>query len=103
MVEAAGIEPSRERDTSDALSGHEPRTSHTPEEACEELIDTFRALSEQKQNTFLHFICEIYVKWAELPSSVRRAVEEWHLLPRHVREGVEELLDQTDESQGRQP
>ena len=41
-MEAADIEPSMKHDTSDSLS-------------------------ELKQNTFLRSICEMYVKWAELP------------------------------------
>ena len=67
MVEAAGIEPSLESDNFATLPEQKPYTNRTPEEACDELIDTFNALSEQKQNTFLHSVCEIYVKWAELP------------------------------------
>jgi len=97
LVEAAGIEPSREHHTSDALAGQEPHTNATPGTACEELIDTFRALSEQKQNTFLHSICEIYVKWTELPPSVRKAVEERDSLPERVREGIERLLCEAGE------
>jgi len=70
MVDAAEIEPSQQHATPDALT-------------------------EQHQNTFLYSVCEIYVKWAQLPSSVRKAVEEWHSLPKHVREGIEAFLNQT--------
>ena len=96
-MEAAGIEPALENDTFATLFDQIPYTNATPPEACEELIDTFRSLSEQKQNTFLQRICEIYVKWAELPSAVRTAVAEWNLLPKNVRAAVAELLDETDE------
>ena len=59
MVEAAGIEPALESDTFATLFDQIPYTNATPPEACEELIDTFRSLSEQKQITFLQRICEI--------------------------------------------
>lgn len=52
---AAGIEPSRENDTSATLSEQKPGTNHTPERGCEELIDTFLTQSGQNHDTFLHF------------------------------------------------
>ena len=96
MVEAAGIEPVLENDTFATLFDQIPYTNATPPEACDELIDTFRSLSEQKQNTFLQRICEIYVKWAELTPPVRKAVAEWNSLPKNVQVAAAELLGGTD-------
>ena len=95
-MEAAGIEPALENDTFATLFDQIPYTNATPPEACEELIDTFRSLSEQKQNTFLQRICEIYVKWAELPPPVRDAVANWNSLPKDVRKAAAKLLGGTD-------
>ena len=96
-MEAAGIEPALEKDTFATLFDQIPYTNATPPEACNELIDTFRSLPEHKQNTFLQRICEIYVKWAELPSPVRKAVAEWNSLPKNVQAAATALLDETDE------
>jgi hypothetical protein len=92
MVEAAGIEPPLESDTSTTLPEQKPHTNHTPEGACEELFDTLLAHSGQNRDTFLRVVCEIYVKWAELPSVVRNAVNEWYSLTRELRQSVELIL-----------
>lgn len=93
----AGIEPARDSDTSTTLLDQKLYTNHTPETACEELFDTFRTHPEQNHDTFLQLVCEIYVKWSELPASVRKAMAEWDTLPEHVRKGIETLLGDTDE------
>jgi len=90
-VEAAGIEPALETDTSSTLSEQKPYTNHTLEMACEELIDAFHTLSGQNPDTFLHVVCEICVKWSKLPPSVRRVLDEWDSLSDDVKKRFEKL------------
>ena len=71
MVEAAGIEPSLEIDTSTTLSKQNNGKTLTADEVMNVLIDTLRTDSEHTSNTFLHEVCKIYAKWVELPTSVQ--------------------------------
>lgn len=91
---AAGIEPALETDTSTTLPEQKPYTNDTPAKVCEELLYTFHTLSGQKRDTFLRAICEIYVKWCELPSTVRAMVERWESLPDEVKERIQRLVQQ---------
>jgi len=96
MVEAAGIEPSREHDTSDALSEQEPHTNHTPVVTCEDLFDTLRTSFGQNHDTWLHLVCEIYVKWTALPPALKKAVQDWDSVPEEVQAGLERLLNEAE-------
>lgn len=98
-MEAAGIEPSQENDRSTTVSEHNRCRTLTAEQVRDGLVDTFRTDPTHNDNTFLHAVCEIYAKWAELPPLVRQAVEEWDSLPTEVRKGVETLLGKADEGQ----
>ena len=94
MVEAAGIEPSLESDTIATLFGQKAYTNNTPEMACEDLIDTFNALSEQNRDTFLQLVCAIYVQWNALPPLIQNMIRNWALLPEDVKEHVERVAGQ---------
>ena len=91
MVEAAGIEPSQEGDTSDALSEQELHETIAGKEIADDLINAFRTDPIQNDNTFLRFVCEIYVKWTELPLTVRSVIENWSSLPRDTIELFEKI------------
>ena len=95
----AKIEPPSGINTSDTLPEQIPDKTLTPKEVRNSILDIFCADSEQKGDSFLRFVCEIYVKWAELPPLMRKAVEEWDSLPEEVRKRVEGLLGGTHEGQ----
>lgn len=94
MVEAAGIEPSRETDTIATLLAQKAHTNHTPQAACEDLIDTFHPLSGQNRDTFLQLVCAIYVQWNALPPSTKNMVRNWASLPEDAKEHVERMAEQ---------
>jgi hypothetical protein len=93
-VEAAGIEPPLESDSFAALFLQNPYTNHTPQRACECLIDTFRTLSEQNRDTFLQVVCAIYVQWHGLPPSIQSMIRNWTSLPEAVKGRVERMAEQ---------
>ena len=91
----AEIEPPQEHDTSDTLPEQNPGKTLTPEKVATTLLDTFQTDPAQRDDTFLRFVCEIYVKWTELPLAVRAIIENWSSLPRDVIESFERIAQET--------
>ena len=56
------------------------------------MIDSLRADPARKDDTLLSFVCEVFVKWTELPSAVKKVVEGWDSLPEELQKGVEMYL-----------
>ena len=77
MVEAAGIEPSREDNTSGTFFEQKYGKIVTPEDVMQALMDTLQADPERFQNTFVREVCKIYAKWIELPLSMHEVLFEW--------------------------
>lgn len=80
MVEAAGIEPSLQIDTSTASLKQNNAKTLTANEVMHALNDTLRTDSEHTSNTFLHEVCKIYAKWIELPTSVQTLLLQYNAL-----------------------
>lgn len=89
----AGIEPDVSADSFDTLFDQKSYKTVTPDEGMKALIHTFRTYPQQKDDTFLHRICEIYAKWSELPLLVQQGFQTWDSLPEQVRTRIQELLE----------
>ena len=102
MVEAAGIEPEPEVDTTATLPPQNPHTIVTFPGTCEAESDTSRTLPVQNHDTSRHEKCAISVQRPEildalndLPSALKSAVLNWNSLSSDLQRRILELLEET--------
>lgn len=98
IVRAAVIEPDLDHDTSLAPSDQNTTKNIARQGVTPELLDTFRTQIQQTDNTFLRAVCEIYVKWTDLPPAIRQFLDTWNELPDDTRRQLEMILTSVDNS-----